>query len=158
MKKMSYSRWGIAFLISIAFLSAPASFGVGSTAKSVQKVLAALKIETMSDLDFGAAPQGDPEKTVAPGVADNSENASFLVSGEPGKVFTIQLPAEIYMQQRGGRNRIRVNRFRSNPDLLSTLDPAGRRQILVGATREALPATLPRGDYEGVFQVDVVYQ
>ena len=130
--------------------------------RAVQVVVASLTISKVSDLDFGTAPQGDIAKTVAPGAAENAENASFDVVGNANAVYNITLPADgtIKMVTAGGGapdKEISVDGFASFPAASGTLDVAGKQLLLVGATRAALLANQTPGNYAGDFTVTVAY-
>lgn len=134
------------------------------TAQVLQVVQAAIGIAQVSDLDFGTAVQGDAAKTVVPGAAENAENASFNVTGEPGLAYTITLPANgtIVMTTATGltaNEQIAVNNFVSNPAAGANglLSGAGTQSLFVGASRAALLATQVTGSYSDTFTVDVVY-
>lgn len=131
-------------------------------ANSLQKVITALTITTVSNLDFGTAVSGDGQKTVAADVAENAENASFAIAGEPLYNYAIQLPADNIVVMRKGAGgsadtEIMVNTFDSYPMGLGMLDASGASTLYVGATRNALTATQEPGDYVGTFTVNVVY-
>lgn len=138
---------------------ASAASSVGSIS---QRVIRALSIQRVSDLDFGSAAPGDGPKTVSPGTSENQENASFLVRGEPSQCYQVILPSDgtIALTHEDGdasRGRIAINAFRSYPDSTGTLDGIGRQLLYVGATRSAISETLRSGLYTGVFTVAVVY-
>lgn len=131
-------------------------------ANSLQKVIAKLTIEKITNLDFGTAVAGDGEKQVPADVAETTENASFAVGGEPFYNYAIQLPADntvIMKKGAGGTSdtEILVNSFDSFPMGLGTLDAAGASSLFVGATRSALATTQETGDYVGTFTVSIVY-
>lgn len=147
---------GIIFANSSAVVQA-----ASDTANAIQTVIAAIAIAQVSDLDFGTAPQGDAAKTVAPGTAEDAENASFAVTGEPSTSYTITLPADstvVMTTGAGGANEtIAVDSFTSFPVTTGTLDGSGAQSLFVGATRAALGASQVAGSYTGAFTVTVVY-
>ncbi len=134
------------------------------TAQALQLVLSPIAITQVSDLDFGSGYPGDAARTVAPGVAENAENASFAVSGEANTAYTITLPADGVVTMITGAGvvadeQIGVNGFLSFPAAGANglLDATGNQNLFVGATRDALLATQVAGSYAATFTVDVVY-
>lgn len=133
-----------------------------TTANALQVVITSISITKVSDLDFGSAAQGDAAKTVAPGAAENAENASFTVAGEPSTAYTITLPADgaVKMVTAGGgaaNKEINVTSFASSPSGTGTIGAGGTQTLFVGATRDALLAGQTTGSYSGAFTVAVVY-
>lgn len=133
-------------------------------ANANQIVTAAIAIVKVSDLEFGSAAQGDASKTVAPGSSENSENASFTVTGQPSTAYTITLPVDgtVKMITAGGGTsdtEINVNSFASTPAAGANglLNGSGTETLFAGATRAALSATQVTGTYTGAFTVTVVY-
>ncbi len=154
----------IAMIATISHFKSEIAHAASDTAQALQIVQAAIGITQVSDLDFGTAVQGDAAKTVAPGAADNAENASFDVTGEPGLAYTITLPSNgtIVMTTGTGASaneQIAVDSFVSSPAAGANglLDGTGNQLLLVGATRAALLATQVPGSYSDTFTVDVVY-
>lgn len=136
-----------------------------STAQALQVIESQIAIATISNLDFGTATQGDTGKTINPGTSEDSENASFLVTGEPNKTFSILLPAndEVKMYLGGNAGATDPNEIISVDDFLdsengaATLDNNGEFTFFVGASRSDILATQTRGSYSGNFDVTVVY-
>ncbi|MGH1467553.1 MAG: DUF4402 domain-containing protein [Bdellovibrionales bacterium] len=154
----------LALVLSTSYLRTEIAQAASDTAQALQVVQAAIGIAQVSDLDFGTAVQGDVAKTVAPGAAENAENASFAVTGEPGLAYTITLPSNgvVVMTTGAGiaaNEQIAVDSFVSNPAAGANglLDGAGTQSLYVGATRAALLATQVTGSYSDTFTVDVVY-
>jgi len=154
----------LALALSTSYFQKEIAQAASDTAQALQVVQAAIAIAQVSDLDFGTAVQGDASKTVVPGAAENAENASFNVTGEPGLAYTITLPADgsVTMVTGGGataNEQIAVNSFVSNPAAGANglLDGTGAQSLFVGATRAALLATQVTGGYSSNFTVDVVY-
>ena len=119
-----------------------------------------IKIVTVSQLDFGTAAQGDPSKQVLPGTTDNAANASFLVTGDNNRAFTIALPVTAVNIQTGTGptlDTIALSSFASFPSGSGALDAAGNRTLLVGATRAALRVNQRAGLYSGSYTITVVY-
>ncbi len=122
-----------------------------------EKIMAApISITQISNLDFGTGLLGDPQKRIQPGNSDNFENASFLITGDPGRTFSITLPNNIQMRHLSTTSRIRVNRFRSRPRN-GRIRNNGERLLLIGATRATLANSLTPGKYAGTFTVTVIY-
>jgi len=152
----------MASLILVMSFSTKQANAASTTADALQTVTAAISIAKVSDLDFGTGAQGDGAKAVAPGAAENAENASFTVTGEASQAYTISLPADgsVVMSTGGGGTadtEIGVEGFTSFPDTTGTLGAGGTETLYVGATRDALRATQTPGSYSGVFTVTVVY-
>jgi len=150
------------FLSMAGMLFAGQANAASADANSLQKVISALTITTVSNLDFGTAVAGDAAKAVAADVAENAENASFAVAGEAFYNYAIQLPSDgtVIMRKGAGGTadtEIPVNGFESYPMGLGMLDGAGASTLFVGATRDALTATQEAGDYVGTFTVNVIY-
>lgn len=150
--------------LAVSYATVDLAEAASDTAQALQIVQAAIGISQVSDLDFGTAVQGDGAKTVAPGIAEDAENASFAVVGEPGLAYTITLPPNgaVIMTTGGGataNEQIAVGTFVSNPAAGANglLDGAGTQALYVGATRVALLATQVTGSYSDTFTVDVVY-
>ncbi len=133
------------------------SFTALNTMFLIESVHAApITITQISDLNFGVGFLGDGTKQVNRGRSDNAENASFLVTGDPGVTFSITLPNRIWMNHSTSSSRIRVRRFRSRPTN-GRIRNNGERLLLVGATRNAIGTGLSTGSYAGTFTVTVVY-
>jgi spore coat protein U-like protein len=153
----------LALALSTSYFQKEIAQAASDTAQALQVVQAAIAIAQVSDLDFGTAVQGDAASTVAPGTAENANNASFAVTGEPGLAYTITLPADgaVVMQTGGGgaNETIAVNTFVSNPAAGANelLNGTGNQSLFVGATRAALGAAQVAGAYATTFTVDVVY-
>jgi hypothetical protein len=154
-------------LISLILMSAPlfvnasTRFSDTTSAVAKQRIVNRLQIKKISDLNFGEASPGDGPKQVLAGVAENNENASFEVSGEPNRMYQIVLPADnsVMMINGGGgpNSEIKIKEFSSFPIRVGTLDTNGNGNIFVGATREAISLKQKVGDYAGQFFVTVVY-
>jgi hypothetical protein len=134
---------------------------VAATAVSTMSatVIAALSISTNSHLNFGQATAGDAAKTIAAG---DTASASFTVSGEANKTYTIVLPTNgsVTMTTGGGgtaSKMIAVTSFTSSPSTTGSLGAGGTQTLRVGATRAALPASQASGSYSGSFTVTVLY-
>jgi hypothetical protein len=130
-----------------------------TTATATMNVIAAIAITNASNMVFPNAAVGDPAFILPPGAAENANNASFNITGNPSTPFTIQLPATATMiTGAGGANRtILVNAFTSTPATTGTLSAGGTAKLYVGATRAALPATQITGAYTATFTVTVIY-
>lgn len=146
--------------ISTAATAAP-NLGDSTSAMATQTIVHRLQIKKVSDLNFGEASPGDGPKTIAPGVADTRENASFEITGEPLRIFQIILPPKNSVKMvlgNGGANReILIQSFDSTPLVGGNLDANGKSLIFVGATRDAISLQQKTGDYVGQFFVTVVY-
>ena len=128
------------------------------TARINQRIYPTLEIKRMSDMFFPDSFPGAPSYTIEPGNSETAQNASFLVTGEPGKRISVILPTEKIVLQNGThRAKIFVSNLRSNAGNSATLDNNGELKIFVGGRREEIPSRIPSGDYSGNFCVTVMY-
>lgn len=141
-----------------AVLMSQQAFAANTTGTARQVVTAAIAIANVSDLVFGSAVQGEAAKVVVPGTAENAENGSFNVTGQPSQAYTITLPTTP-INLTNGANTIAVGTFTSFPaaGANGALSGTGSQLLLVGATRAALSPTQAVGTYTGTYTVDVVY-
>lgn len=118
-----------------------------------------ISISQISGLNFGVAVSGDPSKTVPPGTSENSQNASFRVTGDKWTTYAIILPssATISTTVNGKTDTITISNFKSYPVWEGYLDSRGRENLFVGATRSAIKVNQLAGSYSGVFTMTVVY-
>lgn len=134
-----------------------------TTANVTSYIVRAINIEKISDLNFGIGVPGDPTKIVNPGTAENDENASFKISGEPGSLFNINLPAAsgiIINNGAGGsaQSEIKITNFKTNVDnSFPKFNELGQFKLFVGATRASIRQDQIPGPYVGFFPVVVVY-
>ncbi|MGZ3770432.1 MAG: DUF4402 domain-containing protein [Bdellovibrio sp.] len=151
----------LAVSAAVSLVAANISFAASTTGNALQQVIAAIAITNTSDLDFGSAPQGDAQKLVAPGSAENAENGSFAVTGQANTAYTITLPADgtvVMTTAGGGANQtIAVNSFTSFPSGTGLLNATGNQSLFVGATRAALGSSQAPGSYTATYTVTVVY-
>lgn len=116
-----------------------------------------INITYVSDLNFGPIIAGSSTKTIPPGSSDNGDNASFTVTGDPNTSYNIALPSSITILKNGtGPESLVVNSITSNPSNVGLLSPSGSQLLLIGGSLN-VPIATTRGDYTGVFTVDVVY-
>ena len=151
-------------LALVIALPSASALAASDTAQALQIVEAALAITKQSDLDFGFGVQGDGPKTVYSNGTEDAENASFLVTGEPNKAYSITLPndGDVNMITSGGgssETTIAVNAFESTPAAGANgqLDGIGQQELFVGATRDALLPNQQAGSYADTFTVTVLY-
>jgi hypothetical protein len=147
---------------TILISSAHASSSSNSAdASLIQRIIHKIQIARISDLNFGEASPGDQQKTINPGQQENSENASFRVTGEPYRSFFILLPAAnsvlLKLGPGGPSREIQINQFQSFPANMGRLNASGESMVFVGATRDKIAANQQAGDYLGNFIVTVVY-
>ncbi len=150
------------FILSIAFHAlAVGNFGDSTSGFAKQKIVQRLQIKKISDLNFGEAAPGDAAKVVLPGISENSENASFEVSGEPFRLYQIILPANDSVKMingsGGSHKEILIKTFSSFPIKAGIISNTGKAMIYVGAARESISSRQAVGDYIGQFYVTVVY-
>jgi hypothetical protein len=151
----------LSLIVTGMLLSGYQAYGAQATGRAIMKVVTAVAVTNVSDLYFTEASAGSPAETIDAGTAENVQNASFDITGEPNKMIVVTLPADntVKMITAGGGSadsEIAVDQFTSN--MPTTIDPSGTTPLYVGATRSTLSATQTSGDYEGTFTVDVVYQ
>lgn len=143
--------------IGASFYISPAH-SVSDTSQAVANVETDIAINRVSDLDFGSALPGDPNKIIAPGNAENAENASFLVDGIAGSTITISLPpGSVFITEPLSGDQLEVDRFRSRPNGTGRIRNNGERMIFVGARRRPIPNNASPGLYQGSFTITVVY-
>lgn len=132
-------------------------------AEATAEVIASIAIQKNSDLSFGKAAAGDGSKTISAGTSENPENASFFVTGEPHKRYTVILPADGTIVMRTGQGsahqRIAVDGFHfGTMDGALQLGAEGNQPLFVGATRNALNNNQMPGIYSATFLVTVTYE
>ena len=117
-----------------------------------------IQIQQLSSLDFGTGVAGDPSRTIPPGSSENTQNASFLVSGQKESTYTILLPHHVNLTSDNGRGHMTLTSFTSFPSSgQGLLDSRGEQTLYVGATRSPLDWNQAAGNYVGTFLVIVVY-
>lgn len=138
-----------------------AAIGDSTVGTARQVIVNRLKIEKISDLNFGEASPGEGPKLVHAGFMETDENASFEVSGEQFRFFQIVLPDDNSVKmtkERGGPNKeIGITKFHSFPNKLGYLDQSGKAMVYVGAHRQGISPNQESGEYSGQFQITVVY-
>lgn len=139
-----------------------AALAATDSVNALASVISSIALQGVSDLQFGEGIQGDSAKIVDPGNAENGENASFRVTGEPNRSYNIVLPSDGTVEMIVGAGdtddkKIAVDQFSSFPSGTGTLDDQGEQLIFVGATRAALRASQEAGEYSGSFDVTVNY-
>lgn len=118
-----------------------------------------ISINAVSNLTFGSGVQGDPPVTIPPGTAENAQNASFVVSGDANRAYSISLPNSDNMTTgngNGAKKKIIINNFQCYP-LSGLLNSSGKQNIYVGATRASILSNQVAGSYSGSFRITVVY-
>lgn len=155
------SRFLSAFicLLSLFPLNAPFS---QTTSDAVETQRAFLRIKSLKNLQFEAAAQGARPEVVAPRKSMHAANAVFRVRGLPFHQVQVLLPrGRVYMRTRaeGVHRRIGVRNFQSIPAANAPfrLGLFGFKRVFVGATREKLHPKQAPGNYQGTFNVSVVY-
>lgn len=158
----------IAFALVAFSASSFAQLSATSTAAAV--IIAPLTITNTVGLHFGTVMRGTTAGTVelttagvrtptggvtlSPAVPTLTV-ASFTITGEPNRAYTITLPAADVTITDGTNNMI-VNTFVSNPAAGTYTPAVGSTTLLVGATLNVL-ANQPSGTYNGSFDVSVNY-
>ncbi|MNL49879.1 hypothetical protein D3C87_1728470 [compost metagenome] len=151
-----------AVVMTTSFLAEAATrFSDSASAIAKQQIVHRLQIKKVSDLNFGEASPGDGPKLIPAGTAENAENASFEVRGEPSRMYQIVLPGNnsVVMTTSGGgpNGEITIKEFNSFPARAGVMDPNGGSTIYVGALREAISTKQKVGEYTGQFVITVVY-
>jgi hypothetical protein len=80
---------------------------------------------------------------------------TFAVNGDPGRLFTVDLPTVAILRQ-GSRN-MRLSAFRSNWTSGTAFSASGTFTLSVGATLNVL-SNQTVGTYTGTYAVTVTYQ
>lgn len=117
-----------------------------------QRTIASITITKLSDLSFGESIQGDPAKIIPP----TSQGASFRVTGERNRAYSILLPSNVNIRNSTGQE-LNVSSFQSNPANTSTLKNNGSDTLFIGATLQSLSQSQAQGNYSGTFTVSVAY-
>jgi hypothetical protein len=82
--------------------------------------------------------------------------ASFRITGDALRTYSISLPADGVVQLTSGSNSMAVNKFTSNPATSGDLGLGGAQTVSVGATLN-VGINQPIGAYSGNFTVTVNY-
>ncbi|OFZ18935.1 MAG: hypothetical protein A2X94_13370 [Bdellovibrionales bacterium GWB1_55_8] len=150
--------------LMLAFASShmPAAYSASSVATCTQTVTPAISIQNISGLDFGSASAGTQALLIDSGTEEDARNASFIVSGEPRRSYSITLPEDGVVEMtlseaKGPQSQIGVNGFRSYPSGAGIIGSEGNQLLLVGASRDPLDKDQLPGFYSGSFTVTVVY-
>ncbi|HRQ30017.1 MAG TPA: DUF4402 domain-containing protein [Saprospiraceae bacterium] len=132
-------------------------------------IVTPIAISKMADLKFGNIASGTVEGIVVMSIDDvrsgeggvtlisagnESNAASFAITGTPDATFTIDLPQSIFVYIDG--DKMEVNEFVSNLGEASMLNNEGLANLKVGATLNVNASQTP-GLYEGLFDVTVAY-
>jgi hypothetical protein len=131
--------------------------------------LTPIALQKTADLAFGKVLAGDTAGTVVLG-PDGARTpgggasvlpgafsaAAFTVSGAPGALFAIVLPAGPVALTNGNAT-VNLVAFTSAPASPGALDALGQQTLAVGATLQ-VGALQPPGFYQGTFPVTVLYQ
>lgn len=117
-----------------------------------------LAVTWKSDLNFGTVYAGSGPVMVLAGSSENSENASFSITGDAARSFNIILPSSVTLSHNGEEiHNITMSNFTSNMSTMGVLPESGADEIYVGATVNAIPVNLPAGSYRGSFTIEVIY-
>lgn len=142
------------FTVSVDSSSVTASASPNATLTA----LTMIGLTKLSDLAFGVAARNDSVKAITAG---SGGSASFTVSGEANRSYSITLPSSVTLTTGAGNTantQIVVNSFTSSPASPATLSAGGTQTLYVGATRAAISGTQTQGNYTGSFTVTVAYQ
>ncbi len=83
--------------------------------------------------------------------------AQFKITGAPGSVYLITLPADGTAQVTSGSDSMALDAFVSDPSGSGILPPTGMQVLRVGA-RLTVGSNQAPGQYQGTFSVTVNYQ
>jgi len=156
---------------ALMWLAAGAMYAQSSATASTTasaRVLAKIQLTKNTDLNFGDLVAGASAGTVVVTTAGAKSatggvtlavgtvsQASFTVTGEPNKTYTITVPASVTLNGPGGNNMI-VNGFVLNPTSPATLPAGGTAPLNIGATLN-VAANQVTGTYSNTFNVVVAY-
>jgi len=166
----------ISLLIVAAFVAIPVSvfaqFSANDDGTAKARIVTAISLTNVGELDFGSILQSTTAGTVtvAPTAAGtvttalqvgsgSAQSAEFTVSGSPNATYTISLPnSELTLDPTLPSNttEIKVNPFTSSVDLGGVLDEYGSQTIYVGGTLN-VPANPTADRYSAEFNVTVAY-
>jgi hypothetical protein len=131
------------------------------------RVLAKIQLAKLTDLNFGDLVAGAAAGTVVVDIAGartstggvslaagTVSQASFTVTGEPNKSYTITVPASVTLNS--GANTMAVNTFVLNPVTPATIPVGGTQPLNIGATLN-VGANQATGSYTNTFNVVVAY-
>jgi hypothetical protein len=131
------------------------------------RVLAKIQLAKLTDLNFGDLVAGAAAGTVVVDIAGartstggvslaagTVSQASFTVTGEPNKSYTITVPASVTLNS--GANTMAVNTFVLNPVTPATIPVGGTQALNIGATLN-VGANQATGSYTNTFNVVVAY-
>jgi hypothetical protein len=167
---MAIMALAMSFTPGTAF-AAPSSSTVNGAAQAA--VIKPLTIVAVNTLSFGQLTRPtaagtvvlDPAGTISTtgGVLTSTAitqiiargPGTFAVNGDPGRLFTVDLPTVAILRQ-GARN-MRLSAFRSNWTSGTAFSAAGTFTLSVGATLNVL-ANQTVGTYTGTYAVTVTYQ
>jgi hypothetical protein len=150
--------------------------GPGKTGTAVANVRRAASIAKLSDLQFGAIVRpttGNGAVTIAAASGERTVSgagayamptplpttATFAISGEGGRVLSIDMPNRIFLTHAGGSDPLRVNLDSTagrNLTLSGSPGQGGSGQLGVGGSFNFNKNT-PTGNYIGMFTVTVQY-
>ena len=161
----------LASAAAMIWLAAGAARAQSSATQSTTvsaRVLAKIQLVKNSDLNFGDLVAGAAAGTV---VVSNAgarsatggvtlavgtvSAATFTVTGEPSKSYTITVPASVTLNGPAGATML-VNAFSLNPASPATLSAGGTQNLGIGATLN-VGANQVTGSYTNTFNVIVAY-
>lgn len=152
----------LSFLASLAVL-VPTGEGAHAQGKplSVQKVLQPLEYGLIASTATPGTVTIDSAtgtKSVAGGAVDMGglhTRASFRITGERNRSFSITLPVSITISTPGGGSTT-ITALESTPALIGTLDSTGRAYVYVGGVLQVGSGQVA-GTYTSVFDITVDY-
>ena len=159
-----------AFIATTALYSVQGAAATATATASATISDAPIAITNTQPLSFGEISAGDQASTVslaADGTrtlasgnavlgANAGSAATFDVTGESNKAFTITLPTAAVTLTDSGGNTMTVSNFVSDAGATPALDATGAATFNVGAEL-SIAANQVAGSYSGSFTVEVVY-
>lgn len=154
-------------LASLMVLSGSAAMAATSSADASARIVTAISISKIADMDFADIAAGSTDGTVILSTSGGLSStggvhlmasgaasaAQFTVSGDPGAGYDITLPSSVTLTS--GVNTMTVDTFVSDPAGSGTLT-GGEEQVSVGATLH-VGTWQASGLYQGSFDVTVAY-
>jgi hypothetical protein len=167
MKKLGLVAIGFIALGLLTTATASAQSSATTSASASARVLAKITLAKVTDLNFGDLVAGAALGTVVVDTAGartstggvslavgTVSQASFTVTGEPNKTYTIAAPASVVINS--GANNMTVNTFTSNLASPATFPAGGSQTLNLGATLN-VGANQATGSYTNTFNVTVAY-
>ncbi len=167
MKKLTLVALAFIAIGLLAAATASAQASATTSASASARVLAKIQLAKVTDLNFGDVVAGASLGTAVVDTAGARSStggvslaagtvsqASFTVTGEPSKSYTITVPASVTISS--GGNNMTVDSFTFSPSSPATLPGGGSDTLNIGATLH-VAANQATGSYTNTFNVTVAY-